>query len=224
LSYAQWYDRIARLAGGLVALGLKRGDRLGVVLQNRLEMASLHWACQFAGIAVTPLNWRLKSEELDYCLTDAEARGIVFDQVAASAVYAAPAARALLRIAISRANGNTHEYEELVVGTGDFAPRAGPDDLSLLLYTSGTTGRPKGVPRRHRTERAAALAHVAQNLYIRGECTLGVMPLYHTMGVRSLLSTALVDGAFVCLPRFDAAAADRGGAHQQPLSGTDPLS
>ena len=65
------------------------------------------------------------------------------------------------------------------------------------------------MPRRHRAERAAALAHVAQNLYARGERTLGVMPLYHTMGVRSLLAMALVDGTFVCLPRFDAARALR---------------
>jgi 2-furoate---CoA ligase len=76
-----------------------------------------------------------------------------------------------------------------------------------MLYTSGTTGRPKGVPRRHRQERAAAVAHVAQNFYARGEVTLGVMPLYHTMGVRSLLAMALVDGCFACLPRFDAARA-----------------
>jgi 2-furoate---CoA ligase len=80
---------------------------------------------------------------------------------------------------------------------------AGSDDYSLMLYTSGTTGKPKGVPRRHRHERAAALAHVAQNLYRRGERTLGVMPLYHTMGVRSLLAMAMVDGLFVCMPKFD---------------------
>ena len=55
----------------------------------------------------------------------------------------------------------------------------------------------------HRAERTAALAHVAQNLYRHDECTLGVMPLYHTMGVRSLLSMALVDGKFVCIPKFD---------------------
>ena len=73
-----------------------------------------------------------------------------------------------------------------------------------MLYTSGTTSRPKGVPRRHRAERAAAVAHVAQNLYRLGERTLGVMPLYHTMGVRSLLAMSLISGAFVCLPRFDA--------------------
>jgi 2-furoate---CoA ligase len=63
------------------------------------------------------------------------------------------------------------------------------------------------VPRRHGAERAAAIAHVAQNLYARGERTLGAMPLYHTMGVRSLLAMSLVGGTFVCLPRFDAALA-----------------
>src|ERR1041384_8019682 len=78
-----------------------------------------------------------------------------------------------------------------------------------MLYTSGTTARPKGVPRRHRAERAAALAHVAQNQYGIGERTLGVMPLYHTMGVRSLLAMALIDGCFVCMPKWDARAAAR---------------
>ena len=73
-----------------------------------------------------------------------------------------------------------------------------------MLYTSGTTARPKGVPRRQHAERAAALAHVAQNLYGAHERTLGVMPLYHTMGVRSLLSMALVDGLFVCVRRWNA--------------------
>src|SRR5262249_10944502 len=78
---------------------------------------------------------------------------------------------------------------------------------SVMLYTSGTTARPKGVPRRQRAERAAALAHVAQNLYAAHERTLGAMPLYHTMGVRSLLAMSLIGGAFVCLPRFDVARA-----------------
>ena len=76
-----------------------------------------------------------------------------------------------------------------------------------MLYTSGTTARPKGVPRRQRAERAAALAHVAQNLYRHGERTLGVMPLYHTMGVRSLLAMSLIGGVFVCVPRFEASRA-----------------
>src|SRR5690606_9054945 len=74
---------------------------------------------------------------------------------------------------------------------------------SVMLYTSGTTSQHKGVPRRHGAERIAAAAHVAQNMYGRGERTLGVMPLYHTMGVRSLLSMSLIGGSFICLPRYD---------------------
>jgi 2-furoate---CoA ligase len=170
-------------------------------------MATLHWACQFGGIVVTPLNWRIKADELDYCLNDSGAAAIVFDEQTATTIGSAEAARPLLRIAIGGAEGGTCCFEELTGAANGLRPWAGPEDLSLLFYTSGTTGRPKGVPRRHRIERAAALAHIAQNLYCRGERTLGVMPLYHTMGVRSLLAMALVDGAFVCLRRFDAAAA-----------------
>jgi 2-furoate---CoA ligase len=89
----------------------------------------------------------------------------------------------------------------------DATPRVSAEAWSIMLYTSGTTSKPKGVPRRHRAERSAGIAHVAQNLYRRGERTLGVMPLYHTMGVRSLIAMSLIGGTFVCLPRFDAARA-----------------
>jgi 2-furoate---CoA ligase len=218
LNYAAWYVEISCVAGGLAALGLGRRDRLAVVLRNRLEMATLHWACQLVGIVVTPLNWRIKAEELDYCLRDADAGAIVFDEVAAAAVSGAVAARRLPRITIGSAEGGTCRLEELAGAASGVAPQAGPEDLSLLLYTSGTTGWPKGVPRRQRAERAAALAHVAQNLYCGGERTLGVMPLYHTMGVRSLLAMALVDGAFICQHHFDAAAALRHIARERITS------
>lgn len=207
LTYTEWFDRIRRVAGGLQKLGIVHGAHLLVVLQNRWEMATLHWACQFLGAIVTPLNWRAKPEEVDYCAGDATAKAVVYETVSSDAVTQASATKSIPCITIGDAQGGSMDFSELL--NASYAAKllnASADDYSLLLYTSGTTGKPKGVPRRHRHERAAALAHVAQNLYRRGERTLGVMPLYHTMGVRSLLAMALVDGSFVCVPRFDPAA------------------
>ncbi|CAG2159988.1 AMP-binding protein [Cupriavidus numazuensis] len=203
LTYEQWLARIRCVATGLHDLGLRPGDRLLAILQNRWEAATLHWACQFAGVVIVPLNWRAKPDELDYCVRDAGAKALVFEPVSADAVLESSAAQEIPCIALDHAPGGPLSFDTLL----DVTPRldstlAAADDISLMLYTSGTTGRPKGVPRRHRQERAAALAHVAQNLYRRGERTLGVMPLYHTMGVRSLLAMALVDGLFVCVRRW----------------------
>ena len=208
LTYGDWLERTLRTVAGLDAIGLRHGDHLVAILQNRLEAATLHWACQLAGVVITPVNWRAKPEELDYVLGDADARAVCFEPVAADAVASASHARGIPRIAVGAGGGGTLGFDELSGGTpADAIPRARPDDISVMLYTSGTTGRPKGVPRTHCAERAAAVAHVAQNRYGYGECTLGVMPLYHTMGVRSLLSMALISGGFVCQPRFETSGA-----------------
>ena len=81
---------------------------------------------------------------------------------------------------------------------------ADPESFCLMLYTSGTTGRPKGVPRSHNAERTAGASCLAQLRYRYGECQLGVMPLFHTMGVRALIMATLLNGTFVCMPTFDA--------------------
>lgn len=208
LTYRQWYRRISALVAGFDALGLKPGDHLVTLLQNRWEAATIHWACQFTGIIVTPLNWRSTADELDFCVDDAEAKAIVYEEVAAEAVNSSRAARTRQRIVVGSPRLDELAFAKMVEGSAvDAQPRVDAEAWSVMLYTSGTTARPKGVPRRQRVERAAALAHVAQNLYWHGERTLGVMPLYHTMGVRSLLAMSLIGGTFVCLPRFDAARA-----------------
>ena len=204
LTYAEWFSRIERLAGGLGDMALKPGDRLVSVLQNNLEAATLHWACQLAGLVIVPLNWRMKPDEVEYCLQDSGAKAVVLEPASADAVLGAPRSAGLPRLSVKGADGGSYRFEDLVTnGRTGVGPEARPEDGSVMLYTSGTTGRPKGVPRTHSAERSAAVAHVAQNLYEPGERTLGVMPLYHTMGVRSLLSMGLVNGLFVCQPRFD---------------------
>ena len=204
LSYAEWYRRISALVAGFDAIGLKAGDHLVTALTNRWEAASLHWACQFTGIIITPVNWRSTASEIDFYLEDAEAKAIVYEDASATAVTGSALAQKLPRIALDPAPPPAITFAELTSRSApDAAARVNAEAWSVMLYTSGTTARPKGVPRRQHAERAAALAHVAQNLYAHGERTLGVMPLYHTMGVRSLLAMSLIGGAFVCLRRFD---------------------
>ncbi|MDR7030978.1 AMP-binding protein [Rhizobium rosettiformans] len=201
LSYRQWYDKISALAAALRETGLKRGDHVLTAMQNRWENASLHWACQFLGLVVTPLNWRAKADEIDFGIEDADAKAVFYEASTEEAVR-------LSRLAQDLPQLSAEALADIMTGKApDVMPVADAADWSLMLYTSGTTSKPKGVPRRHRAERAGAVAHVAQNLYRHGERTLGVMPLYHTMGVRSLIASSLIGGTFVCLPRFDVARA-----------------
>src|SRR5246500_436726 len=93
LTYSAWYEKISALIAGFDALGLEAGDHLVTVLQNRWQAATIHWACQFAGIIVTPLNWRSTAEELDFCLEDAEAKAIVYEGVSSEAVCASARAQ-----------------------------------------------------------------------------------------------------------------------------------
>lgn len=204
LTYAEWYKKISALVASLDELGLKPGDHLISVLQNRWEAATLHWACQFAGIIITPINWRMTADELDFCVANSGARIVFYEEISAKSVRDSNAAQNLQRIAVRTKQGSDRAFDTLLANpTKDIQPRANPDAWSVMLYTSGTTAKPKGVPRRQYVERASAAAHVAQNMYAQHERTLGVMPLYHTMGVRSLLAMSLIGGAFICLPRFD---------------------
>jgi len=196
LTYAEWYGKVSAVVAGLDMLGLKPGDHVVTALTNRWEAATLHWACQLAGLIITPVNWRASASDLDFFCEDADAKALIHEEVSADAALGCRAGCPSMSVS------DFSEWFKL--RALDAQPRVDAEAWSVMLYTSGTTARPKGVPRRQRAERAAALAHVAQNLYGGHEVTLGVMPLYHTMGVRSLIAKSLIGGTFVCLPRFDA--------------------
>jgi 2-furoate---CoA ligase len=210
LTYGELAARAEALGAGFRSLGVGRGDRVLIVMRNRLEHVLAYWALQTIGGVPTPVNFRLAAGELRYVLEDCGARVALCEAATATAVAEAARGSALQIVAVGGdAPAGAIPFAEVAQGPACSASAVGERDLSLLLYTSGTTGRPKGVPRTHRNHCAGALAHVVQCGYTWGERTLGAMPLYHTMGIHALTSMAAVNGCFVCQPDWSAAEALR---------------
>jgi 2-furoate---CoA ligase len=182
-TYAELRERAARVAAGLAARGVGHGDRVAAIARNRLETVELFWGCQWLGAVFVPLSHRVSPEDLDYCVADSGASVFLEDGFELEPLLGA------------------EEHS----GALDLDER----EAAIMLYTSGTTGRPKGVPRSHRAERAGGLSQALQHGYRFGDRTLGVMPLYHTMGDHSLLAMSLIGGCYVCQERWDPAAALR---------------
>ncbi|MGH9054408.1 MAG: class I adenylate-forming enzyme family protein, partial [Acidimicrobiales bacterium] len=195
--YATLLAKVQATAGGLRSTGVVPGGRVVVALRNGPEMLALFWATQWLGAWFVPVNWRLKPADIGYCVSDAEATVFAFEPDTAN-----------VPVPAGVASFDAVSPGGLPAGEPVGEPAvASWDEPALMLYTSGTTGRPKGVPRSHRAEWTAALAHTIQCRYVPGERTLGVMPWYHTMGMRSLLAMVALDGCAVVQPAFSAAAA-----------------
>ncbi|MEH7573387.1 AMP-binding protein, partial [Cytobacillus firmus] len=190
LSYKEFQLEINKLAYSLQKLGIEKGDRVVIILKNRLEMVAIYWAVQKIGAIFTPINFRLSTEEVAFCVNNADAKAVIFEPSSQDAALNGTYASKPHFISVLGAEGADITYEELINHDQEAfqRPNIDLDDICLMLYTSGTTGKPKGVPRSHKNEYSAAIAHIIQNQYVLHESTLGVMPLYHTMGMRSLLS------------------------------------
>jgi 2-furoate---CoA ligase len=221
-TFAQWDAEIRAAAGALARMGLRQGDHLAAIMRNRYEMATLYWASHMLGLIFTPISWRGSLDEIAYCLEDCEARAVAYDGAAGNAPAEAAARLEVdgaRQIVAADGKGDGIRFERILEETpvgGPAAPDA--ETTCLMLYTSGTTGRPKGVPRSHRAELAAGVSQVAHHQYRMGESSLCVMPMFHTMGVRKMLSSALVNGKLVCMPDYSPAGVLRAVAAEQVTS------
>jgi acyl-CoA synthetase (AMP-forming)/AMP-acid ligase II len=179
--------RMNRLANGLAARGLRPGDRVAVLSRNRPEFVEVCGASK-GGLAVLPLNWRLSQDELQYPLTDGEPRAVIADSEFAPQLEALRPALPFVGhyVCFDQPPAGWESYEALLAAASPSEPAADvtPLDLLCLMYTSGTTGRPKGVELTHggliRNVQTAATALLSLT---EDDVVLAVMPFFHVGGM-----------------------------------------
>jgi 2-furoate---CoA ligase len=209
-TYQQLYNECVTVAAHLQHMGLHTGDHVLVILKNRRENVVLYWACQLLGLIYTPLNFRMQTDEIAFCISDAQPQLIFYEESSRAtieqAVHKAQTSAWAISVGPAGDSESFARLEQCGPQLQPIAPMAA-NEIAIMLYTSGTTGNPKGVPRSHQNEASAAEAHIIQNRYVLFESTIGVMPFYHTMGMRSLLATTFLNGKLALLPDYSGSAA-----------------
>src|SRR5579872_13307 len=201
LSYRELAGRVARLAGGLRALGLAPGDRVLLSLENCGEFVELMFGCWAAGLTAVPANARLHPREVEYIADNSGARLLIATPgLAETLAPLAGSVTSLDRVISTR----TTEYEALFRSGEAPAPEAGePTDPAWLFYTSGTTGRPKGAVLSHRNLLFMSQCYYADiDLVDERDTHLLAAPASHGAGLYAL--PFLLKGAQqIVLPHFD---------------------
>ena len=213
LTYAQVDESSGRVAASLLALGLQRGDKVAVQLPNVPEFLFAYFGILKAGLVMVPLNPLLVAPEVAYHLHNSDARLLItFETFAAEALKGATQIYGLSTYVVSISGATppegTRSFDELykAADTCDIVALS-PDDTAVILYTSGTTGKPKG----------AELTHfqLYMNCTIAGELfgfrpddvCLAVLPLFHVFGLSSVLNLCVrFAGTMVLVERFEAGA------------------
>ncbi|MCG8691110.1 MAG: long-chain fatty acid--CoA ligase [Minwuiales bacterium] len=206
-TYAEMESRVARLAGYLgQGLGVGRGDRVGVLAANNTDMFEMQFACTRIGAVFLPLNWRLTVPELEFIVGDAGPSVLICDADFAEAGAELKSRCGIPHLVDVRGDGGDSAYERGIAGA---EPVAGivpltHDDLSTIMYTSGTTGLPKGAMITHGMTFFNAVNLGIPMMIGPRTVQLTVLPLFHTGGLNCYSNPVFHGGGTVLVMRaFD---------------------
>ena len=183
LSFVQWNQRADLLAAGLLSQGLNPGDRVAVLAHNCIEWMEIYVALARAGLVALPINFRLVGHEIAYILADAQATALLCTALLQDKVLDILPSLGLR--ACVQMGGTTHagwlDYEGLIAQATLPAhwPQVQAKDTCALMYTSGTTGKPKGAIRSHEASTLIAYATAMEMGFTKEDKALLVMPLCH---------------------------------------------
>ena len=201
LTYGQVAEHIETLAGRLAAAGVRPGDRVALALPNSPDFVLLLLAITAVGAAAAPLNPAYTESEFTFFLTDIAPRLLL---IPAGGLAAAQRAAGAVGTTLVPVEAGSHGPAELLASgqqaAGSF-DRGGPDDVALVLHTSGTTSRPKQVPLRQRNLMASARTIAAHYRLSSADASFCVMPLFHIHGLVASAFAALSAGGVVIAPR-----------------------
>ena len=205
-TWGQFRDRVARLAAGLVAHGLERGDRVAVISLNSDWYIETYMAIWWAGGVVVPANTRWALPEHLYALQDSESRFLIVDENFTSLV--APLTEQVpISVTFFLGEGEvpagTFSTEALIAENDPMADACGhDDDLAGLFYTGGTTGRSKGVMLSHRSLISSSLCSRATLRAGDDGIVLHSPPMFHLADAAMIINTTMVGGTHVVVPFF----------------------
>jgi len=205
LSWSAFEDRCSRLAAGLVAEGLQANDRVAMLSHNCAEYFEYSFAVPWAGGAIVPLNNRLGSDELNYILADSGARILIADSHFKSVIDGfLEQAPNLERVIYFDPENSNSDYEALIKQHQPLEDQQrGYEDVAGILYTSGTTGRPKGAVLSHRNLIANSMGSSLNFGFNEDTVYLHAAPLFHSSGASRVYSMIAAGTTNIILPTFD---------------------
>jgi acyl-CoA synthetase (AMP-forming)/AMP-acid ligase II len=214
LDYRGLAERVWRLANGLLKLGVQRNDRIAILHENCHEFLEAYLAAAHLGLILVPLNFRLSTRELAMILNDSQTRFLIsqriFEEKVADIPRQAPGIEKLIwtRSASGLPDPRHLNYDALLDKETDLPPpftTVEDDDIAHLYYTSGTTGRPKGVMLTHKNVKSHALGTIAELQLTDSDHWFHVAPLFHLADAWATFAITWAGGKHVLVPTFDAA-------------------